>query len=345
MTPRICRKCRSESKLVHHVRRFLAPFDMKYLCTYARLSLAVLLLAQDSAAFLPSHRNQFPSSIELETQSNRRDFVSSSVLGISISTTLLRDPQPTMAESDLADRLGSRDPAKLSNSIFNRPPAAQVYPDFMRGATWDVTSRFGGYLFPSSKISKQTLLNKDNIPGFQKCSIAATSDIGKEGDVNYAMRILDNGLEDRVFTLQQQIDAYLGYKAVSEVIYDSKSNPNRISIDFVDYKTRNAERIELFCNARESEVVNRSDKDVFVCSEYIRQVTFGGGQDIGIPRQASSNYGHFWTWSQDRNGPKDTISGNLLTAGYLDAQDPLFFDEPTKPVAVYSHILEATKRS
>jgi hypothetical protein len=276
-------------------------------------------------------------------QSNRRDFVTASILATSTASTLLQDPVPALADTGLAARLASRDPSKLGNSIFNRPPAAQIYPDFMRGATWDVTSRFGGYLFPSSKIPKSTLMSKETTPGFQKCSIAATSDIGKEGDVNFAMRILDSGLEDRAFTLQQQIDAYLGYKAVAEVIYDPKSNPNRISIDFVDYKTRNAERIELFCNGRESELIDREDQNVFVCSEFIRQVTFGGGQDVGIPRQVNSNYGHFWTWSQDKSST-DTLKGNLLTAAYLDAQDPLFFDEPTKPVAVYSHVLKATKR-
>jgi hypothetical protein len=280
----------------------------------------------------------------------RREFVSSILAGTATTTaaTLLLDPEPAAAATaGLADRLASRDPANLANSIFNRPPAGQVFPNFMAGSTWDVTSRFGGYLFPSTKISKQAVLSRDTTPGFQKCSIAATADIGKEGDITYGMRILENGLEDRVYNLQQQIDAYLGYKAVSKVLYDAKANPNRISIDFVDYKTRNAERIELFCNGRESELsVNPvTNKNVFVCSEYIRQVTFGGGTEVGIPRQVVANYGHFWTWRKsldDADG--DTLTGNLLTAAYLDPQDPLFFDEPVKPVAVYSHILKATRR-
>ena len=28
---------------------------------------------------------------------------------------------------------------------------------------------------------------------------------------------------------------------------------------------------------------------------------------------------------------------------YLDPQDPLFFDEPSKPVVVYSHVITGTK--
>ena len=322
----------------------------------------LLLLTGFSVAWTPTQRlsrhqvqDDANANAPSTPASNRRDFMtalSNLGLGTAVTTTsMLEVPDLALAadtatnNNGLASRLASRDPSKLGNSIFNRPPAAQIYPDFMRGVTWDVTSRFGGYLFPSTKIPKSTLLNMATIPGFQKCSIAATSDIGKEGDVNFGMRILESGLDDRVYNLQQQIDAYLGYKAVSEVIYDPKANPNRISIDFVDYKTRNAERIELFCNGRESELVDRGDKNVFVCSEFIRQVTFSGGPDVGVARQVSGNYGHFWTWSQDKNSPGDTLTGNLLTAAYLDAQDPLFFDEPTKPVVVYSHILKATKRT
>ncbi|CAB9512196.1 expressed unknown protein [Seminavis robusta] len=82
----------------------------------------------------------------------------------------------------------------------------------------------------------------------KKCSIAAISDIGKEGTVQYAMR------------LKQQIDTYLGYPAITDVHYNAKSNPNHISIDFVNYKTINAERIELCCDGRESQLQIDSSK-------------------------------------------------------------------------------------
>ena len=204
----------------------------------------------------------------------------------------------------------------------------------MRG-NWQVTSRFNGYIFPSTTIPKQKLLNNALVPGFQKCSIAALCDIGKEEAV-YEMRIDNQGLEDRAFTLANEVNAFLGYRAVAEVIYDAAKNPNRLSIDFVEYKTRNAERIELFCNARESETVD----GVFVCSEYIRQVTFGGSADVGVARQVVGNYAHFWTWKQE---DENRLTGNVLTAAYLDPQDPLFFDEPSKPVAIYSHVLSANR--
>lgn len=203
---------------------------------------------------------------------------------------------------------------------------------------WKVASSFRGYIFPSDKIPKSQLTQDFQIPGFQKCSIAATCDVGKE---NVPWELTVDGVEDRQATLASQINGYLGYTGVSEVIYDGKANPNRISIDFVDYKTINAERIELFCNARESEEYTRDDgAQIFVCSEYVRQVTFGGGSEVGIPRQVVGNYANFWTW---KKGEGNQITGNLLTAAYLDPQDALFFNEPSKPVAIYSHALKAEK--
>jgi len=79
----------------------------------------------------------------------------------------------------------------------------------------------------------------------------------------------------------------------------------------------------------------------FCCSEYIRQVTFGTGSTVGVPRQAVTNYAHFWTW---KKVDEQSLQGNLLTAGYLDPNDALYFDEPTSPVVVYSHSLLASHR-
>lgn len=238
----------------------------------------------------------------------------------------------------LAFRLKERDPAALKNRLFNVPPSQQVYPLWMRGC-WNIEMSFSGFLFPSKTISKQTLTQDFGIAGFQKCSIAQIADVGKE-KVSMQMRIdRGTGWEDRNFNLRQTIDAHLGYPAVQTVVYDGKKNPNRIGIDFVNYRTTNAERIELFCNARESEEYKMEEDGgapVFVHSEYIRQVTFGTGSTVGVPRQAVTNYGHFWTWKQDNEGQ---IRGNLLTAAYLDPQDPLYFQDPVMPVVIYSHLL------
>lgn len=271
------------------------------------------------------------------------------------SQILLQHPDPALAETraippyspikvvgeSLAAKLSKRDASVLRNSVFNIPPGAQVYPEFMRGE-WSIESKFRGFLFPSTTISKEQITKNFEIPGFQKCSIASISDVGKER-TTYRFRIdTKTGLEDKQFNLAQIIDGNLGYDAVDTVLYDAMSNPNRVSVNFVKNRTRNAERIELFYNARESELVSVTPTaQAFFCSEYIRQVTFSLSQEFGVARQVIGNYAHFWTWRKQEDGM--TMTGNLLTAVYLDPQDPLFFNEPSKPVVVYSQDLVAQR--
>jgi hypothetical protein len=312
-------------------------------------------------AYNPVSTPSSPSSLRFQS---RREWIHSvTTRGISVpavvgagllleATGVSSPAAAVAATSGLAARLSQRDASVLTNRLFNLPPAAQVYPAFMRG-TWKMTASFAGYLFPSQAISRQRITSNVAIAGFQKCSIAGIADIGKENVPPYLYQIdPTTGLQNVQANLQHTIDAYLGYPAVSSVIYNAAQNPNRVGIDFVDYKTINAERIELFCNARESELVTtpaadgqqQQQQQAFVCSEYLRQVTFGTGQDVGVPRQAVSNYAHFWTWRPAKDNPNnDIIKGNLLTVAYLDPQDPMYFEEPSKPVAVYSHTLTGVR--
>lgn len=90
----------------------------------------------------------------------------------------------------------------------------------------------------------------------------STSALGGKGRV----------LEDRPFNYKAAIDGSLGYNAVQSVLYSPKDltkGPNRVSLVFAQGKTPNAERIELFANSRESESPR---DDLFICSEYLRQV-------------------------------------------------------------------------
>ncbi|CAJ1951416.1 unnamed protein product [Cylindrotheca closterium] len=293
----------------------------------------------DSRLLLPTTKNH--ANHEPSCTIPRREFSSLLVGAAALSTSnaILGTLPAQAATGNLASKLSQRDPAALANSIFNIPPQTQVYPDFMHG-TWKIKCNYAGFLFPSKKISREKLISNAQIPGFQKCSIVALSDIGKDS-FDYTLSIdPTSGLEDRIQTLTTQVNSNLGYDAVAAVKYNAKSNPNRISIDFDEYRTINAERVELFANGRESEWI--PETKTFVCSEYLRQVTFGTGSSVGIPRQVATNYAHFWTWKQDSEDP-NVISGNLLTAAYLDPQDSMFFDEPSKPVAVYSHVLKGVK--
>ena len=326
---------------------------------------------------------QTPSSgYPVTTSKNRRELLAQVPPLASLLLTSSGAPSPALASdtssalppplsaspaSSLGNRLLQKDPQLLKNKIFNIPPKAMVYPSWMAGK-WSVTSSFVGYVFPSQTISKQRIVQNTGIAGFQKCSIASLCDVGKEGPVTYDFVINpDTRQEDRIVNFPNQINAFLGYTAVipndnpqqsqQSVVYKGDANPNRISIDFIDYKTTNAERIELFCNARESQEYTATNADsstsrIFCAAEYFRQVTFGTGNTPGIARQAVTTYAHFWTWkwnnvnTDDKTDmPPQLLTGNVLTAAYLDPQDAMYFEEPQNPVAIYSHSLTAKRIS
>ena len=75
----------------------------------------------------------------------------------------------------------------------------------------------------------------------------------------------------------------------------------RCSVKFVDGATRNAEQIELFYNARQSD--QSEDGNVFVCSDYLRQVTYSLSTTMGVARQEVGEYQHFWMFRRQASGP------------------------------------------
>jgi hypothetical protein len=50
----------------------------------------------------------------------------------------------------------------------------------------------------------------------------------------------DSALEDRVATLENQMNAHFGYEAVKDILNNPKQIPNRRSVEFVPYKTQDA---------------------------------------------------------------------------------------------------------
>ena len=79
-------------------------------------------------------------------------------------------------------------------------------------------------------------------------------------------------------------------------------------------------------------------------------MTFSLSREYSIARQVIGNYAHYWTWKEEDTTTRtasdatNRMTGNLLTAVYLDAQDPLYFNEPSKPIVIYSHDLVAMKK-
>ena len=175
------------------------------------------------------------------------------------------------AGGGLVRRLSSRDPGQLTNRIFNLPPKTpQIYPPFARGV-WDVAMTFSGYTFPSTTIPTNQLISNSDVPGFQKLSIAMLGDVGKATS-SYILDIdTSTGYENRILSYTSSITSHLGYNAVREIKYNPKDDsPNRLSIDFIPQRTRNANHIELYYNARESELLYQRQQSLSVRSIYAK---------------------------------------------------------------------------
>jgi len=178
-------------------------------------------------------------------------------------------------------------------------------------------------------------MRQEDVPGFKKCSIIDFADVGKS-PLEYNMTFVrdDNAggvVEDWPQNLRSTVAAHLAGKGrVTSVDYTPSQDPNRLTMRLV--ASKNAERVELFVNSRDSE---QPKDDVFLCSDYRRQVTFSSRVTQGY----NCNYQHFKTFQRSDNG----IRLNVLTASYFDPLSPLYFDTFDKPVVVFAHELELTK--
>ena len=132
------------------------------------------------------------SSSPAPVQISRRDVMqnlkhSSAAAAAALTLTTSKPSTSNAASSGLAAKLSARDPSQLKNSVFNIPPNPQTLPQFLHGS-WDVTMKFRGFIFPSTNIAKDKLIANVGIPGFQKLSIAAVGDVGRE-TTTYQMNI------------------------------------------------------------------------------------------------------------------------------------------------------------
>eukprot|EP00290_Baffinella_frigidus_P010323 CAMPEP_0180158760 /NCGR_PEP_ID=MMETSP0986-20121125/27099_1 /TAXON_ID=697907 /ORGANISM="non described non described, Strain CCMP2293" /LENGTH=309 /DNA_ID=CAMNT_0022108673 /DNA_START=102 /DNA_END=1031 /DNA_ORIENTATION=- len=292
-------------------------------------------------SLFPSSSCQSPPAWSLSSSSSRRSVlrVGAALLGVLAS---VQSPIECAAAESLSSRMKSRSAEALSKpllpAIVALPAPDIVYPDWMEG-TWVASSSFAGFELPVKKLSKETLMKDADIPGFQKLSVLALPDVGSpmKFPVRFVRGEKGTVVEDRAYNIVSTIDNSLGYKVVEK----ATCSQDRCSITFTQGKTRNAERVELFTLTRESE---KTGEDVFVCSEYLRQVTYSLSTTFGVARQVVGEYAHFWTYQRRPDG---SIRANLLTAAYLQPQDALFFDAPTDPVVVYSNdfTLSPLKRS
>jgi len=233
-------------------------------------------------------------------------------------------------------------------------PGEAEYPAWLEGE-WNATQTFAGYELPSKDlIPRDQLFAEADVPGFKKCSIALLPDVGKEG-VTLKLRWFkdSNGVvrEDRASNYRSAIRGGLGYDAIERVDYkedptnpfglgSNTGNPNRIKLVFSPGLTINADRIELFLNARETETPSGRD-DLFYTSESVRQVTFSRTKQ----RQVNGEYCHFI--SHRRISPRQ-VDMVMVTAAYCDpVQLERFWTKVggNRPIVLFSHVLRLTKTS
>jgi len=165
-------------------------------------------------------------------------------------------------------------------------------------------------------------------------------------------------VEDRAFNLRSVIDGYSGKALVEEVEYAPEREPNRCTVRLVAGGAVNAERLELFSNARES--ATRED-GVFFALESLRQVTLGYTTQFNAPRVAVTDYLHVWTYRLLPGG--DAVRATLSTAGFVQPNEALRYTAPeatrgggapqpqlsgllgvaTEPVVLFSHSIAMTR--
>ena len=201
-------------------------------------------------------------------------------------------------------------------------------------------------------------------PGFQKLSIIYVPDVGLGG--TYQLRFVRRGsdgavTEDRAANIAAVVAGFLRKPLVDSVEYAPERDPNRCTVRFVPGATVNAERIELFSNARES--ATRPADGVFFALESLRQVTLGYTTQYNTPRVAVTDYEHVWTYRRlppsDGDGGRERVRATLSTAGYVQPNEALRYTSDgvpgaapqlggllaaaTEPVVLYSHSIDMVR--
>jgi len=259
------------------------------------------------------------------------------------------EPQVPASIKARLDAQDARLLLKPTNGALLPPPEAE-YPAWLEGE-WSAAQSFAGYELPAKDvISRDALFAEADVPGFKKCSIALLPDVGKEG-VQLRLRWVRDASgvirEDRAANLRSSMRAGLGYDAIERVDYkddpnnrfglgSNAGNPNRLKLVFAPGLTTNADRIEIFCNARETE---RASEDLFYIDEAVRQVTFSGTSS----RQVNGEYCHFISYRRVTPSQVDAV---ILTAAYADplGTERLFVKVGgVRPLIIFSHRLRMQK--
>ena len=194
------------------------------------------------------------------------------------------------------------------------------------------------------------MVTDTSVPGFLKLSILQLADVGSGGQhqLRFVRRPGDGAVvEDVQANLAAMVNAFLHNDVAQSVEYDPSREPNRVTLRLVPGSSSNAERVELYVNARES--ATRPTDGAFYALQSVRQVALGYSRQYNTPRVAVTDYELVWTYK--RLGP-DSIEAAICTAGYVQPNEALKYtaDAPgatpqlgglltaaTEPVVLYSH--------
>jgi hypothetical protein len=241
------------------------------------------------------------------------------------------------------------DYSAFKKSLFNTPPGLLQFPPWMEGE-WDAAFSFVGADFPSSasssSSSQASVIPKDRIvadtslPGFRRLSIAMVPDVGKPHSFRMRFRAReDEGArrveEDRAFNLKNALESEVGKGAVASVDYNPDRNPNRLTINLLPQAAVNAQKIELFCNARAPLPAGKGEEgaaeESFRFVEDIRQVSITSRL---AETTTVGDYRHVWELYRQGDG---SVKGFLSTVSYATPQDALFQLGAFAPLVVYFH--------
>lgn len=215
------------------------------------------------------------------------------------------------------------------------------YPDWLEG-TWQAEASLDKVANPLGRrfVTRST-------PGVTKASmLAALPDVGAGMDgrtvrfqMRFVRRVEEGGVvADRPFNLAQLDNAFLGYEAVTSVMYNPLENPTRLSITYTTPRKDTAaqsndiRKAEIFVNNRTSEL----DRGTFTALETFRQVNQAKQQG------AVFDYAVISQFRQQPDAP-DHIAVRQRTAAFLTPQDPLFFDAGAKAVGLYDYTLKLAR--
>jgi len=286
-------------------------------------------------------------------------------LGTGLASAALLLLPPTVAPAPVAAAGGGHqvDYALFKKSLFNTPPGLLQFPSWMEGE-WDATLTFVGADFPSSApapaaggtgkqpplIPKSQIVADTALPGFKRLSIAMVPDVGKPH--SFSMRFVareDEGAgrveEDRAFNLKAALESEVGRGAVASIDYNPGRNPNRLTVNLLPQAAVNAQKIDLFCNARAplpaaAAPQGAGEQEVFRFFEDIRQVSITSRL---AETTTVGDYRHVWELYRQPDGRG--VKGFLSTVAYATPQDPLFQSGAFAPLVVYFHTLTLTLSS